>query len=690
MAASHYQIDLPPPPLTKIPGIGAFFASRLANLGLHTFFDILLHLPLRYEDRTVITPIRHCAKEGADLKGIVGTIVSVQPPLRNRPQWSVIIQDETGSLQLSWMRAYKTYEKRMVVGARILAFGVVKTFRHNLSIMHPEVTFLKPDEPPSLPSYYYAIYPTTAGLSQGILRKCVRYALGWCKTISDPNAAIAKEKGLPSLYEAFVRIHQCPKGEPLERISFSDSAIQRLKWDESGIVHIKQKIVVQHKIAPPVSLPDSIIDSFIQTLPFELTGAQRRAIPEIIADMKKNTPMRRLLQGDVGSGKTVVAAAAAFCMAKSGWQVALMAPLETLALQHYETLKKWFAAFPINLQLLVGSMAESQAEAVREAVKSGEVDIVVGTHALFQETVTYSKLGLIIIDEQHRFGVEERFKLKHKGEQAGLTPHQLAMTATPIPRTLAMAQLGDMAITILDEKPAGRKPIVTVVMPSARQVDVITRIQELVGRGRQVYWICPLIEESEKLPLHDAITRYEELKGMLPGISVGLVHGRLNAKEKEKVITDFRHNTISVLVATTVIEVGIDVPNANLMVIEHAERMGLAQLHQLRGRVGRGTEESYCVLLYYTPISQLARERLGILRQTEDGFVIAEADLRLRGAGDMYGLMQSGTPEYRFIDLLEDHQLLVEAATYYESISPAVEKGLMRLWGLSERAWQEA
>ena len=627
--------------------------------------DPLFLLPSRYEDRTRITPI------GALLHGmravVEGEVQVTDVTYRRRRALLVRISDGSGFLNLRFFYFSRAQQQNLARGTRIRCFGEARRGPQGLEMVHPEYRRLG-SNPERLDDRLTPIYPLTEGQTQGRVRAAVDRALAKLGTTNDATCEdllpedVVTRLQLPTLREALEFVHHPPVGTSLESLAAGRHPAQRRLAFEELLAHQLSLAQLKHEIQaePGRALRDDadVQQRFLQQLAFRLTGAQQRTLQEVDADMRTDRPMVRLVQGDVGCGKTVVAAAAAARAVGSGCQAALMAPTELLAEQHARSLDAWFRPLGITVALLSGSQPARTRRSALEAVASGEVQIAIGTHALFQEGVQFRDLALVIVDEQHRFGVQQRLQLKEKGQASGYTPHQLIMTATPIPRTLAMTAYADLDVSVIDELPPGRTPVRTVVLPEERRSDVVERIHAACREGRQAYWVCTLIDESEELRCQAAEETAAALTTALPEVRVGLVHGRMPSRAKDKAMLDFKRGETQLLVATTVIEVGVDVPNASLMVIENAERMGLAQLHQLRGRVGRGTAESTCVLLYRAPLSQLARERLATLRDTNDGFVIAQRDLELRGPGELLGTRQTGLAELKVADLIRDADLL--------------------------------
>ncbi|GAA0829797.1 ATP-dependent DNA helicase RecG [Cupriavidus pauculus] len=676
-------------------------AARLAKLGLRRPVDLVLHLPLRYEDETTLEPIREAVRRaGMGLAvQVEGEVVSNEVTFRPRRQLVVKIADETDELTLRFLNFYGSQTKQMAEGARLRVRGEIRGGFFGAEMVHPTVRTVTPDDP--LPDRLTPVYPATAGISQAYLRKAIggamlRTALPETLPQAVLRGPLAQLK-LPPLIDCLRLLHNPPPQESEAALADrSHPAWVRIKFDELLAQQIslrRSQAARREKNAP--SMPrrdDGLLSRFLTALPFQLTGAQQRVVEEIAADMARPHPMHRLLQGDVGSGKTIVAALAACQAIDAGYQAALMAPTEILAEQHFRKLSGWLEPLGVPVVWLAGSLkSKAKREAVARA-ESGEARLVIGTHALIQDGVRFANLGLAVVDEQHRFGVAQRLALRGKAGEGDRhrpvdekVPHQLMMSATPIPRTLAMTYYADLDVSVIDELPPGRTPIVTRLVNDARRDEVIERVHHAAADGRQVYWVCPLIEESEALQLQTAVETYETLVAALPDLRVGLVHGRLPPAEKAAVMDDFSANRLQVLVATTVIEVGVDVPNASLMVIEHAERFGLAQLHQLRGRVGRGSAESVCLLMYQAPLSPTARERLATMRETTDGFEIARRDLQIRGPGEFLGARQSGEAMLRFADLETDAWLVdyaqAAAEMMLERFPEAVEAHLSRWLG---------
>ena len=635
-------------------------AAKLSKLGIRRDLDLVLHLPLRYEDETRVTPIAN-APPGLAVQ-VEGTVRSTEIVYRPKRQLVSRIEDSTGELVLRFFNFYASQAKALAEGATVRAFGEVRTGFFGGEMVHPRFRVLLGSTP--LPQALTPIYPTTAGLGQGSLRKMIEAALARAPLDDTLAEGVSKALGLCGFREAVDSLHHPRPGADEAGLSARTSpAWRRMKFDELLAQQISMRKYYRERkarAAPPLLRPDKErchTAVLVERLPFRLTRAQQRVWKEIEGDLAQPHPMHRLLQGDVGSGKTVIAVLAALRAVENGLQAAVMAPTEILAEQHFRKFSEWLGPLGLEAAWLTGSQTRKERESTLAAVASGKTPVAIGTHALFQEHVQFRSLGLAVVDEQHRFGVAQRLALRRKGAES----HQLMMSATPIPRTLSMSYYADLDVSVIDELPPSRKPVVTKLAASSRRVEVVGRIRESCAAGRQAYWVCPLIEESEQLQLQTALETYATLKSEFPELEVGLIHGRLKPAQKAQTMAAFLAGSIKLLVATTVIEVGVDVPNASLMVIEHAERFGLAQLHQLRGRVGRGAEESVCVLLYQKPLGEAARSRLRVIFENSDGFVIAREDLMLRGPGEYLGARQSGAPLLRFADLEKDTDL-VEAA----------------------------
>lgn len=637
---------------------------RLEKLGLVRDWDFALHLPLRYEDETSVTPIGSLAvNTHAQIEGRVADQRFVRTG--RGQQLQAVVEDSTGSITIRFLHYFPSIQKQLAVGSTVRLYGEPREgYYGGLEMVHPRIKSGKAAET-ELPKALTPVYPAGEGIQQRWLRKRIDRALLDLDLTDLVPEAVRTKFGLPGLREALSYIHTPPSGADVIGLQErSAPAWRRLIFDEllaQQITLRESRAVAFQRTAPPLAGDDTeLVGCFLAQLPFNLTNAQRRVTDEILADLAANRPMHRLVQGDVGSGKTVVAALAALRAVASGHQASLMAPTEILAEQHFRKIAAWLEPLGIRTAWLTGRLKTAEKNAALEAVASGEARIVIGTHALIQEGVKFANLGLAIVDEQHRFGVAQRLALRTRPESA-LVPHLLMLSATPIPRTLAMSYLADLDVSVIDELPPGRTPVVTKTVKTSRKDDVLSVVRSVVAQGRQVYWVCPLIEESDKLNLTPATVCRDDLQQRLPDLTVGLVHGAMPAAEKDAVMQDFVSGLTQILVATTVIEVGVDVPNATLMVIEHAERFGLAQLHQLRGRVGRGAAQSACILLFGEDISPAGWERLKAIRDTTDGFEIARRDLEMRGPGEFLGERQSGTPLLRFADLDRDEALLAAA-----------------------------
>ena len=649
--------------VSAFPGVGSALADKLHRLGLRRPADLVLHLPLRYEDETRITPLAEA------LPGVEGQfeveVVDCEIAYRPRRQLVARVRDAAdpgATLVLRFLNFYPSQQKQLQPGRRLRVFGEPRGGFFGTEMVHPRVHVVAEGE--ALPAALTPVYPTTAGLAQGVIRRLVTQALDRADLSDTLPEEMLGELCLPSFEAAILALHHPPPGMAGEALEERLApAWRRIRFDEllAQQMSLRRAYEARRRHGAPAltASPADLAARLIAGLPFSLTGAQRRAWDEIAADMAQAHPMQRLLQGDVGSGKTVVAALAMLRAVENGWQAAMMAPTEILAEQHWRKLDAWLRPMGIEVAWLSGGRRKAERKAAMEALATGRTMLAVGTHALIEGEVSFSRLGLAIVDEQHRFGVRQRLDLKRKGG-GRLEPHQLTMSATPIPRTLAMSYYADLDVAVLDELPPGRRPVLTKLVAENRRAEVLARVRDACRDGRQAYWVCPLIEESETLELQTALETFERLRTELPDRSVGLVHGRLKPEEKAEVMAAFAAGRTDVLVATTVIEVGVDVPNASLMVIEHAERFGLAQLHQLRGRVGRGAAESACILLYAAPLSATARERLKVIYENTDGFEIARHDLKMRGPGEFIGARQSGAPLLRFADL--EDAVLVEAA----------------------------
>jgi len=654
------QLDLVP--ITDLKGVAKRVAEKLAKLGITTVQDLLFHLPLRYEDRTQIYPIAALSLGGY---GTIEAEIQSTQIIQGRKRMLVCnVRDDTGSLSLRFFNFSVAQRNAMQNGLMIRAYGEVRRGSHQAEIVHPEYKVVYPGEDVHLSDTLTPIYPTTEGLKQA----------SWIK-LTEQALVLLEEGGLTellppqlqpnniSLKQALQTLHRPPAGISQFDLELGQHPAQQRLVQEELLAHnlsmlrLRQRSNLDAAVTMPVT--GQLLNPFLAALPFKPTGAQQRVVVDIGKDLEKPHPMMRLVQGDVGSGKTLVAAMAALQAIENGYQVAMMAPTELLAEQHAANFAAWFELLGLRVGWLAGKLKGKARTQSLEDIESGAAQMVIGTHAIFQQHVIFSKLALIIIDEQHRFGVHQRLGLREKGVSQGFHPHQLIMTATPIPRTLAMTAYADLDTSIIDELPPGRTPVTTVAIADSRRNEVLERVRNaVITDKRQAYWVCTLIEESEVLECQAAEDTAEELRLALPELSIGLVHGRLKSAEKQQIMADFKAGVIHLLVATTVIEVGVDVPNASLMIIENPERLGLAQLHQLRGRVGRGAIASHCVLLYKAPLSHTASQRLNVLRQSNDGFVIAQKDLEIRGPGEVLGTKQTGLAELKIADLVRDQALI--------------------------------
>lgn len=666
----------------QLQGVGAAAATLLEKLHIFSTDDLLFHLPRDYEDRSTIIPMNQLIVGRSYL--LEGEVRSVDFPPGKKKSLAALVQDDFGKVTLRFYHIYKGLIDRIQMGQRLRIFGEVRVGARGLELYHPEIQVIQ--QHTALPkTQLTAIYPSTEGLTQPKLREYVRQAL---QHHSDdlPELLPSKYSNGYQLKEALHYIHEPPTDANMLQLNQgSHPAQQRLIFEElvtHQISLLTRRAYIRQIAAPRFSSSKVLAKKLLEGLPFQMTNAQKRVSKEILQDLKQDQPMLRLVQGDVGAGKTLVAAVAACHALEADWQVALMAPTEILAEQHYLNFKRWFEPLGIQVAWLSGKQKGKARTQAEQQIKEGHAQLIVGTHALFQDTVGFSKLGLVIIDEQHRFGVDQRLALRNKGADQ-FTPHQLVMTATPIPRTLAMSAYGDLDTSIIDELPPGRTPIQTVTIPLERREQVLQRIASNCREGKQAYWVCTLVEQSETLDAQAAEATYQEIKERFPDINIGLVHGKMKADEKQSVMQAFKDNQSQLLIATTVIEVGVDVPNASIMVIENAERLGLSQLHQLRGRVGRGATASFCALLYKTPLSQNGQERLSILRESNDGFIIAEKDLEIRGPGELLGTKQTGDMGFRVARLERDDHLLTQAHYVAEQILkdyPQHAEGLLKRW----------
>ncbi|MEM8205972.1 ATP-dependent DNA helicase RecG [Morganella morganii] len=678
-------------PLTTLHGVGAGQAGKLAGIGLHTLQDLLFHLPLRYEDQTRLYTITDL------LPGIYATVsgevLRTDVVFGRKRMMTCLISDGTGILTLRFFNFSAAMKNALAAGKQVTAYGEIRRGKNGPEIFHPEYKVRQSDTSVELQETLTPIYPTTEGVRQATLRKLLDQALELLDTCAI-NELLPPEltRSMMSLPQALKILHRPPADTQLAELeSGQHPALKRIVLEELLAHHLSMLAVragAQRYHALPLSPQEALKNQFLAQLPFSPTNAQQRVVAEIEQDLEKPVPMMRLIQGDVGSGKTLVAALAALRAIVHGKQVALMAPTELLAEQHANTFRQWLEPLGISVGWVAGKQKGKARQAQEDAIAAGDVAMVIGTHAIFQEHIRFHSLALVIIDEQHRFGVHQRLALWEKGEQQGFHPHQLIMTATPIPRTLAMTAYADLDTSVIDELPPGRTPVTTVAIPDSRRHEIIERVRSACqDEKRQAYWVCTLIDESDLLEAQAAQVTFDELSATLPDLRVGMVHGRMKPAEKQAVMAQFKAGELDLLVATTVIEVGVDVPNASLMIIENPERLGLAQLHQLRGRVGRGSAVSHCVLLYKTPLTQTAKLRLQVLRDSNDGFVIAQKDLEIRGPGELLGTRQTGNAEFKVADLLRDQGMLPEVqrvARHLHQNYPEQAKALIERW-LPER-----
>jgi ATP-dependent DNA helicase RecG len=651
--------------LTRLRGVGPKTAERFAGIGVNSIEQLLFHLPLRYEDRTRLTPL------GALRPGmhavIQGEVQLTEVKFARRRMLLTRISDRTGFITLRFFHFNAQQQASLARGVTLRCYGEVRRGSGGLEMVHPEFSIIEPGESVVLESGLTPIYPTTEGLHQLTLRNALQQALEWLQQdrlqlpeLLPPD--MLQQQSLPSLKQALLFVHRPPTDVQMdELLEARHPMMQRLIMEDllAHVLSLRQlRRHSRRHVARSLQTEGKLVNAFLQALPFSLTAAQQRVADEINADLSQPVPMQRLVQGDVGSGKTVIAVLAALAAVESGYQAAVMAPTEILAEQHFRNFSLWLNPLGIEVAWLSGKLKQAERRQTLAALESGQAAVAIGTHALFQEQVNFQELALVIIDEQHRFGVHQRLALREKGRQGESMPHQLIMTATPIPRTLSMAVYADLDCSVIDELPPGRKPVETVVIPDSRREEVVIRVHQACQQNKQVYWVCTLIEESEVLQCQAAEDTASLLQEALPDVKVGLVHGRMKNEQKEKVMGAFKAGEVELLVATTVIEVGVDVPNASLMIIENAERLGLAQLHQLRGRVGRGSQASVCVLMYHGKLSSNARERLAVMRRTNDGFEIARKDMELRGPGEVLGTRQTGILQLKIADLQRDEAMM--------------------------------
>lgn len=680
-------MDVASLPITALKGVGPKLADKLTRLHLHSVQDVLFHLPLRYQDRTHITSLGRL-KPGMEVV-VLGKVELTDVVYKGRRSLVCRLSDDTGFINLRFFHFSAIQQRNLQRGHTILAFGEVRFGPAGLEMVHPEYGVYADEQAAQPESALTPVYPATEGVHQLTLRKLVRQALerylGAVEEYLPPQVLADLE--LPSITEALEGVHRPPTPADARALECaSHQWHQRLVFEELLAHHLRlMRLRAQQRahVAPSIAGDGSVLNPLLANLPFALTGAQRKVIHEVRHDLQHAVPMQRLLQGDVGSGKTVVAAAAGACAVEAGYQVAVMAPTEILAEQHVQNFEQWLRPLGVEVVSLLGKHNIKTRQAALDAIRSTRAAVIVGTHTLFQEGVEFANLGLVIVDEQQRFGVHQRLALREKGASGDCQPHQLIMTATPIPRTLAQTVYADLDVSVIDELPPGRKAVETVVVPASRRAEVVQRIRSACLQGRQAYWVCPLIEESDHLQLQTATETEMKLHEALTELRVSLVHGRVKPAEKDAIMAEFRSGKIDLLVATTVIEVGVDVPNASLMIIENAERLGLSQLHQLRGRVGRGANQSSCVLMYQPPLSEHARQRLTVMRRTVDGFEIARKDLEMRGPGELLGTRQTGIEQFRIADLMRDHRLLArvqKAARLLSRDYPEQTDAIIRRW----------
>jgi ATP-dependent DNA helicase RecG len=679
---------LPATPLTNLKGVGPALAGKLEKLGLYCVEDLLFLLPLRYEDRTQLVRIGSLVAGARCL--VSGEVLLSEVAFRGRRNLLVRISDGSGQLTLRFFHFSRQQQAQFQPGVHVSCFGEVRRGSSGFEMIHPEYRLLRKGQDAAMNESLTPIYPATEGVQQGRLRYLTDQALAAMRKAPPEELlppSITQKFGMPSLANAIGYLHRPPPDADVEQLLEGRHPCQQRLAFEELLAHYLSlrslRALAETEKAPALTGGQERVAAFIDDLPFTLTGAQARVVEDILDDLRQPHPMMRLIQGDVGSGKTVVAAIACLKAISCGVQAAIMAPTEILAEQHWRNFSDWFRPLGIEPAWLSGSQKASARREALAAIADGSAQLVVGTHALFQEGVEFQQLALVVIDEQHRFGVHQRMALRDKGVGSYGHPHQLVMTATPIPRTLAMAAYADLDTSVIDELPPGRTPVTTVALPDTRRGDIVARVRAAVESGQQAYWVCPLIEESDVLDYQAAEKSYAMLTEALPDVRVGLVHGRMRPAEKEQGMQAFKQGLIQLLVATTVIEVGVDVPDASLMIIENAERMGLSQLHQLRGRVGRGAVQSHCVLLYKPPLGRIAKERLAVLRDTNDGFVVAQRDLELRGPGELLGTRQTGLPDYRVANLVRDADLMPQVQVAAEEIrksSSGNAAAIVRRW----------
>ncbi|MEQ3695449.1 MAG: ATP-dependent DNA helicase RecG [Pseudomonadales bacterium] len=684
------QTSIAQVPVSELKGVGKALTEKLAKIHIHSLQDILFHLPARYEDRTRVCPIGHIRL--GDHVLIQAEVVSCEVVFGRRRALRIVVKDGSGQIALRFFRFGANLKQQLIPGTTLQAWGEARRGASSLEMYHPEMKIVAEGEPmPPLADRLTAVYPTTEGLPQARMRSLADQALERLGSLDVDQLlpkSMTRSRGLPSLSEALQLIHKpTPDVSTQDLAEGGHPAIQRLVIEEL-IAHrlsmLKLRTEYRREGALVLPRPSELETSFLSQLSFKLTNAQARVVNEISKDLSKPEAMLRLVQGDVGSGKTVVAVISALHAVAQGSQAVVMAPTEILAEQHYFSFKEWLESLGVKVVWLAGKIGAKQRRETLVQIADGTANLIVGTHAVFQPDVAYHQLALAVIDEQHRFGVDQRLALRQRGIESGCAPHQLIMTATPIPRTLAMTAYADLDCSVIDELPPGRTPIQTLLVSNQRREEVVERVHAACSGGQQAYWVCTLIDESEAVEAEAAEETCQLLQAALPSLSIGLVHGRMKAAEKAQVMADFKAKQHHLLVATTVIEVGVDVPNASVMIIENPERLGLSQLHQLRGRVGRGTRESFCILMYSTPLSQNGKARLGVMRESTDGFVIAEKDLELRGAGELLGTRQTGDASFKVAHLERDSHHLDDVAElteqflqqYPERAQPLIDRWL--------------
>ena len=681
-------------PVDSLKGVGPALAGKLAKIGVQSLQDVLFHLPFRYEDRTQITPI--AAATPGETFVLEGEIIACDVAFGRRRSLLAYLEDSTGRIALRFFHFTKAQQNNLATGRSIRCFGEVRRGASGLEIYHPEYSQTAATE---LPDHFTPVYPTTEGITQQRYRKIVSQVLALMKR-GDLLHELLGNTDTPYHYdvnEALYLVHNPPQNVDMDALlSGRHPAQQRLAFEEL-LAHQASLRLVREEInkleAPGFQRPAADYHALVALLGFKLTGAQQKVASEVAHDLARTSPTLRLVQGDVGSGKTVIAALSAVHAYENGYQCALMAPTEILAEQHFINLSGWLAPLGITTAWLSGKVKGKKRIQELGEIASGAAHVVIGTHALFQKDVRFGNLGLVIIDEQHRFGVHQRLALREKGYKDSFMPHQLIMTATPIPRTLTMSMYADMDCSVIDELPPGRSAVTTNVLPDTRRMDVVARVESACSSGAQAYWVCTLIEESEAIQCQAAEATASELSATLEDLQVGLIHGRMSSQVKTETMKQFKAGEIDLLVATTVIEVGVDVPNASLMVIENSERLGLAQLHQLRGRIGRGKAQSHCLLLYHPPLRETSKQRLNVLRESNDGFLIAEQDLKIRGPGELFGIRQSGSLQYKIADLVRDHHMLAEVARVAQQMlkeEPEVAVAIIGRWLMAAEEYSQA